>query len=72
MEDRNIKKKKVRYFRRKIINKRMLIDDCINSDLLISMKDARKITINIDYSNQDSNLILEITNKHQSIVESIF
>ena len=31
-----------------------------------------RMTINIDYSNQDSNLIFEITNKHQRIVESIF
>ena len=42
MEDKNIKKRKRDISKQKIINKRRKTDDSTNSDVLISMKDARK------------------------------
>ena len=42
MVDTNIKKRKWNTSEEKIINKRMMTDDSTNSNLLISMKDARK------------------------------
>ena len=42
MEDKNIKKRKRDTSEEKIINKRGMTDGSTNSDVLISMKDARK------------------------------
>ena len=42
MEDRNIKKRKRETSEEKTINKRRKTDDSKNSDVLISMKDAKK------------------------------
>ena len=42
MEDKNIKKRKRETSEEKIINKRRKTDGITNSDVLISMKDARK------------------------------
>ena len=56
----------------KIINQRRRTDDSTNSDVLISMKDARKDDdwYRLLKSGFKSNS--EITDKRQSIVESIF
>ena len=58
MEDKNIKNRKRETSEEKIINKRGKTDGSANSDVLISMKNARKDGDWYRYSIQDSNLIL--------------
>ena len=56
----------------KITNKRSKTDDSTNSDVLISMKDARKDNERYKLLKQGFKSNSEITDKHHSIVESIF
>ena len=56
----------------KIRNKRRKTDDSTNSDVLISMKDERKDNKRYRLLKPGFKSNSEITNKRQSIVESIF
>ena len=70
MEDKRIKKRDIS--KQKIINKRRKTDDSTNSDVLISMKDARKENERYRLLKPGLKSNYEITDKRQSIVESIF
>ena len=70
MEDRKIRKRDTS--EEKIINKRRNTDDSTNSVLLISMKDARMDDERYRLLKPGFKSNSEITDKRQSIVESIF
>ena len=70
MEDKRISKRDIS--KQKIINKRRKTDDCTNLDVLKSMKDARKDDERYRLLKPGLKSNTEITDKHQSIVESIF
>ena len=70
MEDKRIRKRDIS--KQKIINKRRNTDDSTNSDVLISMKDARKENERYRLLKPGLKSNSEITDKRQSIVESIF
>ena len=70
MEDKRIRKRDIS--KQKIINKRRKTDDSTNSDVLIIMKDARKENERYRLLKPGLKSNSEITDKHQSIVESIF
>ena len=70
MEDKRIKKRDIS--KQKIINKRRKTDDSTNSDVLISMKDARKNDERYKLLKLGFKSSSEITDKRQSIVMSIF
>ena len=69
MEDKNIRKRNTS--EEKVINKRRKTDDSANSDVLISMKDARKNYERYRLPKQGFKSYSEITYKRQRIVESI-
>ena len=70
MEDKNIRKRDTS--EEKIINKRRKTDDSTNSEVLISMKDSRKDNERYRLLKPGFKSNSEITDKRQSIVESIF
>ena len=70
MEDKNIRKRDTS--EEKKINKMRKTDDSTNSDVLISMKDARKDNESYRLLKPRFKSNFEITDKSQSIVESIF
>ena len=70
MEDKNIKKRDTS--EEKIINKRRKTDDSTNSDILISMKDSRKDNERYRLLKPGFKSNSDITDKRQSIIESIF
>ena len=72
MEDKNIRKRKMDTSEEKIINNRRKTDNNTNSDVLISMKDTRKDNERYRLLKPGFKHNSEITDKRQSIVESIF
>ena len=70
MEDKKIRKRDTS--EEKIINKRRKADDSTNSNVLISMKDARKYNERYRLLKSGFKSNSEILDKRQSIVESIF
>ena len=70
MEDIRIRKRDIS--KEKIINNRRKTDDSTNLDVLISMKDARKNNERYRLLKPGLKSNSEITDKRQSIVESIF
>ena len=70
MEDKNFRKRDTS--EEKKINKIRKTDDSTNSDVLISMKDERKDNESYRLLKPGFKSNFEITDKSQSIVESIF
>ena len=71
MEDKKIRKRDTSE-EEKIINKRRKTDNSTNSDVLISVNDARKDNERYRLLKPGFKFNSEITDKRQSIVESIF